>query len=189
MQWLLVHRALPVGTWLHKMGVSSNCGCCHLQEESNEHFLWACLKSQFVWKRLVRIFANYFPPSLFTLGIVVWPSLGHYVFHYDVESLDHAFRTCSGMVHVLPLVTSVFRKKETQLLWELLSSTTICYILRACCSLIFYQVRVSPIEVVRNIWLDMIHTLKGQWDCLIGDHEDKAAQHHVESYSTYILKG
>ena len=152
------------------------CSRCHLQGESKKHCLWDCLESQLIWKRLLRLFANYFPPSLFTLGIVVWPSLGHYVFHYDVESLDHAFRTCSGMVHVLPLVTSVFRKKETQLLWELLSSTTICYILRACCSLIFYQVRVSPIEVVRNIWLDMIHTLKGQWDCLRGDSDTKTVQ-------------
>ena len=43
---------------------------------------------------------------------------------------------------------------------------------------IFHQVRASPVEIVHNIWLDMIHTLKGQWDCLIGDSEPKAAQCH-----------
>ena len=28
----------------------------------------------------------------------------HYVFHYDNESLDHAFNTWFGTVHVVPLV-------------------------------------------------------------------------------------
>ena len=42
------------------------------------------------------------------------------------------------------------------------------YIWKGRCSSIFHQVRVSLVEVVRNIWLDMVHTLKGQWDYLIG---------------------
>ena len=40
---------------------------------------------------------------------------------------------------------------------------------------IFHQVRASPVEMVRNIWLDVIHNLKGQWDFLIGDSEVKDA--------------
>ena len=42
----------------------------------------------------------------------------------------------------------------------------------------FHQVRASPIELVNNIWLDMVHTLKGQWDTIIGDSNDKVSQHH-----------
>ena len=49
---------------------------------------------------------------------------------------------------------------------------------KAPCSLVFHQVKASPIELVSNIWLDMVHTLKGQWDCIIGDFDDKAAQRH-----------
>ena len=59
-----------------------------------------------------------------------------------------------------------------------IEQSTVYYIWKARCSLIFHQVRASPVEIVHNIWLDMIHTLKGQWDCLIGDSEPKAAQCH-----------
>ena len=62
-----------------------------------------------------------------------------------------------------------------QPLWELLSSTTICYIWKDCCSSIFCQARAiwldiihslpfcellscTTVQLVRNIWLDMIHT-------------------------------
>ena len=69
-------------------------------------------------------------------------------------------------------------RKEVQLLWEILSSTTAYYIWKGRCSLIFHQVRVSSTKLVYSIWLDMVHTLKGQWDCIVGDFDDKAAQCH-----------
>ena len=53
--------------------------------------LWDFLESQLVWKLLLRIFANYFPPLIFTWGMVVWTSLVCVVFQYDAESLGHAF--------------------------------------------------------------------------------------------------
>ena len=109
--------------------------------------------------------------------MVVWTSLVRSVYHYDVETRDHGFSTNSGIVHVLPLVSMQFlgRRKEMQPLWELLSTTTICYIGNARCSSIFHQVRISPVEVVHNIWLDIINTLKGQWDGFIGDSDTKIA--------------
>ena len=45
-------------------------------------------------------------------------------------------------------------------------------------SLFFHQVKVSPAELVTNIWLDMVHTLKGQWDGIVGDSNAKIAQRH-----------
>ena len=30
-------------------------------------------------------------------------------------------------------------------------------------------IRVSQVDVVRNIWLDIVHVLEGQWDGFIGD--------------------
>ena len=53
-----------------------------------------------------------------------------------------------------------FFRKEKQPLWNFLSSTTVCYIWKAWCSFSSHQVRVSPIEMVRNDWLDMVHTFK-----------------------------
>ena len=94
--------------------------------------------------------------------------------------MDHGFHTNFGSAHVLPLVSMPFFeiRKEVQPLWEILSSTTTYNIWKARCSLVFHQVRASPIELVKSIWLDMVHTLKGQWDCIVGDSNDKGAQRH-----------
>ena len=179
-QWLLVHRALPVGTWLHRMGVESTCARCRLQMETQKHCLWECIESQLIWQRLLRIFANYFSPLVFTWGMVVWTSLVRDVFHYDNESMDHGFCTKFGRVHKVPLLSLQFTgiRKEVQPVWEILSSTTIYHIWKTRCSLIFQQLKTPPAELVSNIWLDIVHTLKGQWDGIIGDSDAKIAQRH-----------
>ena len=131
----------------------------------------------YVWQRLLRIFANYFLPLVFTWGMVVWTSLVRDVFHYDNESMNHGFYTIYGSVHtlqlLLPLVFSGVRK-EVQPVWEILSSTIVYHIWKARCSLVFHQLKIPPVEVVSNIWLDMVHTLS-QWDGIVGDSEAKIA--------------
>ena len=107
-QWMLVHRALPIGTWMHKMGVSSNCGHCHLQIESRKHCPWDWLQTQLVWKHQLIIFANYFLPSLFTSDMVVWTSLVRSILPYDVEFLNHAFNNNFRTINVFPLVAMHF---------------------------------------------------------------------------------
>ena len=32
--------------------------------------------------------------------------------------------------------------------------------------------------MVSNIWLDIVHTLKGQWDGIVGDSDANIAQRH-----------
>ena len=137
-QWMLVHRALPIGTWMHKMGVSSNCGHCHLQIESRKHCPWDWLQTQLVWKHQLIIFANYF---------LHWYSNGAWWYVHCSSALFFTMvlslwtMTTSGIVHVLPLVSMRFlgRRKEMQLSWELLSSTTISYIWKVRSSLIFQR--------------------------------------------------
>ena len=58
------------------------------------------------------------------------------------------------------------------------SSTSINHFWKAQCSLIFHQLKTSTIELVSNIWLDIVHTLKGQWDGIVGDSDAKIAQWH-----------
>ena len=36
-------------------------------------------------------FENYFPPLVFSWGMVVWTLLFCYIFHYDAQSTDHGF--------------------------------------------------------------------------------------------------
>ena len=38
------------------------------------------------------------------MEMVVWTLFVRSMFYYDIESLDHAFNTWFGMVHVVPLV-------------------------------------------------------------------------------------
>ena len=96
------------------------------------------------------------------------------------EYVDQGYHTKSGCVHALPLVSvyEIFRDKEIQPLCEILSRTTAYYIWKALCSLAFHQVWASLTELVKSIWLDMVHTLKGRWDCIVGDSDDKFAQRH-----------
>ena len=179
-QWLVVHKALPVGTWLHRMGVSSCCTRCHLQTETQKHCLWECIDSQQIWQRLLRIFANYFPPLVLTWGMVVWTSLARDVFHYGIESMDHGFYTKNGSVRTLSLMSLQFSgvRKEVQPIWEILSSTTVYHIWKARCSLVFHNLKTPPAEVISNIWLEIVHALKGQWDGIVGDSDAKIAQRH-----------
>ena len=104
-------------------GCIHKCVWCYLYEETLNRCLLVCLESQLIWKRELRIFANYFQLSLFIWGIVVWPSLVCFVFHWYVESLNHAFNTCFEIVCVVPFVTLQFigRNKEVQPLQDLLS--------------------------------------------------------------------
>ena len=47
---------------------------------------------------------------------------------------------------------------------------------KAQCSLVFHQVKAALVELVTNIWLDIVHSLKVQWDGIVGDFDAKTAQ-------------
>ena len=61
-------------------------------------------------------------------------------------------------------------------MWEILISIVVYHIWKVRCSLIFHQLKTPPAEVVSSIWLDIVHTLKGQWDGIVRDSEAKIAQ-------------
>ena len=60
----------------------------------------------------------------------------------------------------------------------MVSCTIVYHIWKARYSLAFHQLKTPPTEVVSNIWLEIGHTLKGQWDGIVGDSEAKIAQRH-----------
>ena len=39
LQWLIIHRALPMGQWLRQTGISARCACCNHEVESQYHSL------------------------------------------------------------------------------------------------------------------------------------------------------
>ena len=82
--------------------------------------------------------------------------------------MDHGFYTKSRSVHALPQLSLQFLgiRKEIQPLREIL------------CSHVFHQVKASPTDLVKSIWLEMVHTLNRQWDCIVRDSDNKVAQRH-----------
>ena len=41
-QWLIAHRALPIGEWMSKIGKLSHCPLCDYQMEILVHRFWTC---------------------------------------------------------------------------------------------------------------------------------------------------
>ena len=61
-----------------------------------------------------------------------------------------------------------YMPKTMQVVWELLSITTMWFLWTARCSKAFDNIMVHPVEIVRNVWMQMVHTLKGQYDEIKG---------------------
>ena len=59
--------------------------------------------------------------------------------------------------------------KAMQEVWELLCTTIMWFIWIVRCSKVFGNTIVHPVESVRNVWMQMVHTLKGRYDEIKGE--------------------
>ena len=66
--------------------------------------------------------------------------------------------------------------KAMQEVWELLCTTTMWFIWTARCSKVFGNITIHPVESVRNVWMQMVHTLKGRYDEIKGETDDAVLQ-------------
>jgi hypothetical protein len=54
--WLTLNQGLPVGTWLHLMGIIPHCKVYDSNmEESPQHYMLECSMAQRAWKAYKRI--------------------------------------------------------------------------------------------------------------------------------------
>ena len=67
--------------------------------------------------------------------------------------------------------------KAMQEVWKLLCTTTMWFIWIVRCSKVFDSTIVHPVESVRNVSMQMVHTLKGQYDEIKGETDDAVLQH------------
>ena len=70
-QWLVIHRALPIGQWLQQSAGLTACIYCSCQMETLKHCLWECHVAQQVWRRVFRILTFMFRADSFSWGMVV----------------------------------------------------------------------------------------------------------------------
>ena len=162
-QWLLVHKALPVGLWLQKMGYDPACKGCGFPMESQKHCLWDCTLAQSVWKRVLRIVAYVFTQCTLSWGMAMWSTLQPMVLSYELESVDKVICLTRGTLSLVPMqqIVDVRYVKEMQPLWEILSSTTIWHIWNGHCALVLDNRATDNVVFVREIWFDIVLTLRG----------------------------
>ena len=90
---MVVHKGLPVGSWLRQMGQEGHCHLCHQDEESLKHCLWSCSHAQVVWKGAMGILARAAPElGPVTWGAFCWGSteMGHHL-AYEFSQQDPVF--------------------------------------------------------------------------------------------------
>ena len=74
-QWLVIHRALPVGQWIQQSVGPTACIYCTCQMETLKHCLWECHVAQQVWRRVFRVLVFMFRDCSFSWGLVVWATV------------------------------------------------------------------------------------------------------------------
>ena len=67
--------------------------------------------------------------------------------------------------------------KAMQEVWELLCTTTMCFIWTARCAKVFGNTSGYPMESVGNVWMQMVHTLKGWYEEIKGETHVAVLQH------------
>ena len=95
-QWLLAHRALPVGEWMRKIGKPSHCPLCGYQMECLVHRFWTCYQAVQVWRRLLRIIERRGVCCTISWGMVAWSTLSKEMNIYDNNHANHVFEVKEG---------------------------------------------------------------------------------------------
>ena len=102
--------------------------------------------------------------------MIAWPAMDMQTHAYETESVDFMLVFAYHNLCKLPYDPNAFhgRQKEMQDSWELLSVIVQWNLWTVRCSLVFKQKRVPTVELVQNIWLQLVHMLKGQYDAIVG---------------------
>ena len=168
-QWLVAHRGVAVGTWLQFGGRPPDCTGCGHPQESQRHCLWDCPLAQQVWTRLLRLASG----EYFTWGAVAWGTLAGCALGYETEADSRALRGQQLEVVPCPDFSSRECSLDRDQRWELISSLGMWFVWRARCRRIFEGRTVPAAETVRDFWVELIHTLRGQYEQLQGDSESR----------------
>ena len=171
--WLVAHRGTAVGVWLAYGGHSPACSRCGYAQESQRHCLWDCPLAQQIWRRILRLFAGTTEAQTFTWGAAAWITRSGPALRYETEISSQAIiarggRTFTGPVPDLathPWTTERDRR------WELIGSLAVWFIWRSRCRQVFEGIAVPPAETIRDFWLELIHTLRGQYERLQGSSD------------------
>jgi hypothetical protein len=165
---------------LGKAGGLTDCPHCAQVVELQCHCLEAFPKAREVWLRVIHLVQHYYSDCNLHWGSVVWSSLEKAIAGYDNEPHRHVIRINGGHVNISSQLFVTMRQasEDLWLLWELLNSTTIWIIWKVKCFKVFENKTILVVECVKDIWFELIHTLKGQYGTL-EETESKRKKFHV----------
>ena len=58
---------------------------------------------------------------------------------------------------------------EEDKVWSMISSLVVWVLWKARCKCVFQKVKPNAVELVKEIWLMLLHTLRGQYEAIPGD--------------------
>ena len=74
--------------------------------------------------------------------------------------------------HVLEIsdITSV-QCLEEDMVWSTISSLVVWVLWKARCKCVFQKVKQNAVDLVKEVWLMLVHTFRGQYDAITGEPE------------------
>ncbi len=106
-------------------------------------------------------------------GTTAWALLDAKVTIYESNLDSKAFFIQRGYIHRSFLLPFAGQESEGERnpQWELLCGITLWVIWKSRCIRVFSGKKVPPVEGIKEIWAEAVHSLKGQYDSIRGDSE------------------
>ena len=142
--------------------------------------MWDCPLAQQIWLRVLRLMSTA-EGHIYTWGAVAWSTLTGPALGYELSTDSIILQRHHHGFQRIQLTDPSFlpRGGESDPRWELISSFGLWFIWRAWCRWIFEGRPIPPPETVRDFWVELIHTLRGQYDQIQGNSDEMIQRRHA----------
>lgn len=165
-----------MGSWLWQTCQEGKCQICHGAKESLKHCLWGCTRAQEVWRWALEILTR----AALELGMITWGAFcwcstlpGYHQF-FKAGPQDPVYFITQGTwgpLEGIPqhMVELDAGSQERQPAWEIIGSIIGWHIWTSRYAQILSGTTPSIALIMADMWSEIIHTLRGQWDQIQGD--------------------
>ena len=128
------------------------------------------MATKLVWKRLLRLLHEVYGSRVYEWGPMMWVDIKGEVQDYEKEKVNFALYTRSPYVEEVSPCMPI-NLVQNGVVWEMISSITIWVLWTSRCRRIFQQIQWNVVDVVKEIWVTLVHTLKGEYDAIKCDSD------------------
>lgn len=185
--WMVAHAGLAVGTWGAVMGHDPVCVRCPLRvPESPVHCLWSCQSAHHIWRAVALLLSRAGRRYGFlTWGSVVWllPYVGPHLFFEGMQTDPCFMFTATGYMRgtlgMIPAVAAQAEDWHRDEVFSVVVAITIWNIWRARCLHVLSHTIPELQHTLSLIWLDIIRTLRSQFDESRAPSTSAQSRHHT----------